>query len=236
MSILSGYINKVATLLKTDQLAGESCQSWSGAISSDILITECPFVVFDTELSGLNYRKDFIVSIGAIKMTGGTIHAGGEFYRLIKPEGEMTKKSVEIHGITPDDLMTAENLEAVIPDFLEFIADSVLVGHFIHIDLRFLNASLKKLPLTTLTNPAVDTHTLHEWLLDNAPEFRKHFHGGSLKTDLFSVAERYGVPVDSAHNALNDAFITAQLLQRFIYFFKSQGINTLRDLLDIGRA
>lgn len=236
MSILTECVNKVATLLKNDSSRGELCQAWSGVISSDTLITECPFVVFDTELSGLNPRKDFIVSIGAFKMTGGTVHAGGAFYRLIKPDGEMSKKSVEIHGITPDDLITAENIETVIPDFLEFIADSVLVGHFIHIDLRFMNASLKKLSLTHLSNPAVDTHSLHEWLSENAPEFKKHFRGTSLKTDLFSLAERYGVAVDIAHNALNDAFITAQLLQRFMCFFKSQGVTTLRDLLDIGRA
>ena len=67
-------------------------------------------------------------------------------------------------------------------------------------------------------------------------EFRKHYRGGTRKTDLFSVAGNYGITIDSAHNALNDAFITAQLFQRFLYFLQAEGIRTLDDLLDIGSA
>jgi DNA polymerase III epsilon subunit family exonuclease len=169
-------------------------------------------------------------------MTGGRINASGEFYRLIRPSGEMTRKSIEIHGITPGELQNAEYIDAVLPEFLDFIADSVLVGHFIHIDLRFLNNSLKSIYNMTIRNPAIDTHALHEWLYENSAEFKKYFNGGSLKTDLFSVAEHYGISVNTAHNALYDAYLTAQLLQRFLYFFEPHGITTLSDLIDIGRA
>jgi DNA polymerase-3 subunit epsilon len=193
-------------------------------------------VVFDTELSGLDVRKDFIVSIGAIKMTGGTINISREFNRLIRPEGEMTKKSVEIHGITPGELEGKESLDAVLPDFLEFIKDSVLVGHFLNIDLKFMNMALKKKNNYKLANLALDTHTIHEWLYENGVEFKKHYHGGSTKTDLFSVSQRYGITVDTAHDALNDAFVTAQLFQRFLHFLHADGMHTVNDLLDIGRA
>jgi DNA polymerase-3 subunit epsilon len=192
--------------------------------------------VFDTELSGLDVRKDFIVSIGAIKMTGGTINISREFYRLIRPEGEMTKKSVEIHGITPGELEGKESLDAVLPDFLEFIKDSVLVGHFLNIDLKFMNRALKDKYNYKLANLALDTHTIHEWLYENGVEFKRHYHGGSTKTDLFSVAQRYGITVDTAHDALYDAFVTAQLFQRYLYFLHADGMHTLNDLLDIGRA
>lgn len=236
MNMITDYFNRISSLMRHDYDDQEVCETWSGSVSLDTPVAECPFTVFDTELSGLNPRKDFIVSFGAVKMTGGTIHAGQEFYRLVKPSGVMTKKSVEIHCITPDELRGESCMEDVLPAFLEFISDSVLLGHFLYIDLRFLNRALKNMCRSGLRNPAIDTHNIHEWLNENSPEFKRHFNGMSLKTDLFSVAERYGIVVDVAHNALNDAYITAQLFQRFLYFLEQNGIHSLRDLVDIGRA
>lgn len=236
MSILEDCLNRVSTLLRPEYTANDSIDTWSGIVMKDTPITDCPFVVFDTELSGLDHRRDFIVSIGALKMTGGKIHAGKDFYRLVNPEGEMSGKSIKIHGLTPEDLRDAETIDAILPEFLEFITDSVLVGHFVRIDLSFVNECMKRMFRTTVKNPAVDTHTIHEWFYENAADFKQHFNGSSIKTDLFSVAERYRIPVTAAHNALSDAFITAQLFQRFICFFESQGLRTLGDLLDIGRA
>jgi len=236
MNALADYFCRISSLIRHDHGDQHACETWSGSVSLDTPIAESPFVVFDTELSGLNPRRDFIVSIGAIKMTGGTIHPGQEFYRLAKPSGTMTKKSVEIHCLTPDELREESSLEEVLPEFLAFLSDSVLIGHFLYIDLRFLNRAIRDVCRTGLKNPAIDTHNIHEWINENSAEFKRHYNGMSLKTDLFSVAQRYGITVDFAHNALNDAFITAQLFQRFLYFLESNGVNSLRDLVDIGRA
>jgi DNA polymerase-3 subunit epsilon len=235
MSFLSDYFKKCINK-KRRSGKDRSISTWSGSVSKNTPIDQCPFVVFDTELSGLDARKDFIVSIGAIKMTGGLIHTGKEFYRLIRPTGEMTRKSVEIHGMTPDELYKKENLETVLPDFLEFIQDAVLVGHFINIDLKFMKKALKNSCGYQIKNPALDTHTVHEWIYENGVEFKKHYHGGSTKTDLFSVAQRYGITVEAAHDALGDAFITAQLFQRFLHFLHAEGMQKLSELSKIGRA
>jgi len=236
MNMLTDYFHRISTLIRHDRHEQRTCDTWTGAVSPDTPVSECPFVVFDTELSGLNPRKDFIVSIGALKMTGGKILAGEEYYRLVKPSGELSKKSVEIHGITPDELREEASLEDVLPEFLAFLSDSVLLGHFLYIDLRFMNRAVKAVCREGLNNPAVDTHAIHEWLNENSSDFKQHFNCMSMKTDLFSVAYRYGITVDVAHNALNDAYITAQLFQRFLYFMGSSGIRTLRELMDIGRA
>ena len=235
MSFFSDYF-KNRREKKRNSKARCPADTWTGAVIKSTAIEKCPFVVFDTELSGLDSRKDFIVSIGALKMTGGTVHISNQFYRLIKPAGEMTRKSVEIHGITPEELKKKERLESVLPDFLEFIRDTVLVGHFINIDLAFMNRALKNCCHSKITNPALDTHSIHEWLYENGVEFRKHYHGGSTRTDLFSIAQRYGITIDTAHDSLNDAYITAQLFQRFLFFLHSEGMEKLGELLDIGRA
>jgi len=235
MGIIATYINKVSMLTTCDK-DNSGLKTWSGAVTKRTPLSETPFVVFDTELSGLSPNKDFIVSIGAIKMFGTKIHLNREFYRLIRPSGEMPRKSIEIHGITPGELEQKESLEKVLPDFLEFIEDSVLVGHFVSIDMNFMNTALKKTYKEKLTNPAVDTSSIHDWLSKYGGDFKRHYSGASGKTDLFSLCEKYGITVDTAHNALNDAFITAQLLQKFLHFLKPEGVRTLNDLLDIARA
>jgi DNA polymerase-3 subunit epsilon len=152
------------------------------------------------------------------------------------PAGELTKTNIEIHGIMPEELENQEDIELVLSEFLEFIRDSVLVGHFVHIDLKFLNRITKQLYGKGLINPAIDTHNLHEWLCENGMEFKRHYHGVSNKTNLFAIAQRYGITIESTHNALNDALMTALLFQRFIYFLRAEGINTLGELLDVGRV
>ncbi|TNF56615.1 3'-5' exonuclease [bacterium] len=235
MSVLSEFIEKIKTKkLKTEPPAG--INTWSGTVSKDTPINQCSFTVFDTELSGLDVRKNSIISIGAIKMTGGTIHISRDFYRLVKPSDELSRKNVEIHGILPGELEKEEELDEVMPKFLHFITDSVLVGHFVNIDLKFINAFLKEKYNKKIGNPALDTHTLHEWLHENGVAFKKHYHGASGKTDLFSIAQRYGITIDKTHNAMYDAFITAQLFQRFLYFLHTDGMRSLKDLLDVGRA
>jgi len=236
MNMLTECFMKFASRLRTQTDDALPISTWSGKVSGHTVLSECPFVVVDTELSGLDAKKDFIVSIGALKMTGGTIHISKEFYRLIRPKGEITKKSVEIHGITPGELDGEADMEQIMNKFLDFIGDSVIIGHFIHLDLSFLNRELKRRFSRKLPNPAVDTQKIYEWLYENSLNFRKHYAGGPVKTDLFSLANRYGVSVNTAHNALSDSFITAQLFQKFLYFLKTEGIITLNDLIDIGRA
>jgi DNA polymerase-3 subunit epsilon len=198
-------------------------------------VAETDFVAFDTELTGLDFKQDSIISIGAVKLHGTTILPGKTFYRLVKPECELKNKSVVVHELTHSDLECAENLLEVIGDFVKFIGDAVLIGHFVHIDLNFVNRPLQKRYGVTLNNPALDTATLHDWLYDNDSRFARHYHGMTMKSDLFAMAKKYGVEGGKAHNAFNDAFITAQLFQRFAPFLPGCGVKDLRELLKVAR-
>ena len=198
-------------------------------------IKETEFVAFDTELTGLNFKQDSIISIGAVKLRGSTILPAHTFYRLVKPECELKHKSVVVHELTHTDLECAEDLLEVIGDFVNFAGDAVFIGHFVHIDLNFLNKPLQQAFNVSLKNPALDTATLHDWLYDNDSRFAKHYQGMTLKSDLFSMAKKYGVEGGKSHNAFSDAYITAQLFQRFVQFLPGCGIKNLRELLKIAR-
>ena len=198
-------------------------------------IKETEFVAFDTELTGLDFKQDSIISIGAVRLKGSTILPAKTFYRLVKPQCELKHKSVVVHELTHTDLECAEDLLEVIGDFVKFLGDAVLIGHFVHIDLNFVNKPLQQVFNASLKNPALDTATLHDWLYDNDSRFAKHYQGMTLKSDLFSMAKKYGVEGGKSHNSFSDAYITAQLFQRFVHFLPGCGIKKLKELLKIAR-
>ena len=193
------------------------------------------FVAFDTELTGLDFKQDSIISIGAVRLKGTTILPTRTFYRLVKPECELKHKSVVVHELTHTDLECADDLVDVVGDFVKFIGDAILIGHFVHIDQNFVNKPLKERYGVTLKNPAMDTATLHDWLYENDSRFARHYHGMTTKSDLFSMAQKYGVEGGKSHNAFSDAYITAQLFQRFAPFLPECGVKTVQELLKVAR-
>ncbi|MGW8272386.1 MAG: 3'-5' exonuclease [Thermodesulfovibrionales bacterium] len=198
-------------------------------------IDEADYVVVDTELTGLKLSKDSIVSIGAVKMKGGRIGIGEIFYRLVEPATALTGESVVIHGITPSEVAEWPEIGVLLPEFIDFCNRCILIGHFVSIDLHFVNREMKRLYGFPMQNPAIDTFRIYSWLRKGR-ENTCAFHEG-IKEDaaLLTLAKKYGIHVSAAHNALDDAFVTAQLFQRFLAELPEMGVRTVGDLLRIGK-
>jgi DNA polymerase-3 subunit epsilon len=202
-------------------------------IDATIPIDRAQYVVFDTELTGLHPKKDSIVSIGAIKMDGGRILLNDIFYRLVEPRTKLTGESVIVHEITPSEATECPSIDTLLPEFLDFCENNIIVGHFVAIDTTFINLDMKRLYGAHLRNPSVDTLKLYTWIRLKEEEVCAYHGGITEDTNLFSLAKKYGISVNKAHNALDDAFVTAQLFQRFISLIPKFGIRTVGDLLKI---
>jgi len=196
-------------------------------------ILDASYVVIDTELTGLNERKDTIVSIGAIRMKGNRIIPGEHIYYVVRPEKDLSKESILIHGITPGETLSGIEISEALSGFKRFIGEDIVIGHCVSIDITFLNKELKRHHLGEINNPLIDTWVLYEWLKRRFPEEK------CLSTEekgLYHVSRCFGITVENTHNALMDAFITAQFFQRLNYFLIRIGIETTRDLLRVGHA
>lgn len=204
-------------------------------IRTDMPLREAVYVVFDTELTGLNFKRDSIVSIGAVKVFGTRIDIGNPYYRVVEPQSKLTGRSVVIHGITPTEASECPKVEVLLPEFLDFCGGGIVVGHFVAIDIAFLNKEMTSLFGVTLRNPAVDTCTIYQWLRKREENVCAFHDGIGEKLDLISLAEKYSIPVSDAHNALSDALVTAQLFQRLIAGLERFNINTVGELLKIGK-
>ncbi|HEY3374226.1 MAG TPA: 3'-5' exonuclease [Candidatus Aquicultor sp.] len=203
-------------------------QSGSYDSSSQRSIEQAKFVILDTELTGLNGRSDSIVSVGALKMVGKRIHTGDIFYRLVRPETELTGKSIIIHGITPADVESEPDIEAIMPDLLEFVQGSILVGYCPQIDLEFLNKEIQRLYGRMLDNQVIDVLTVYRWV-------GRRMLGDSVcqPLSLYEIARNFDIAPKGSHNALMDAFITAQVFQRLLHILSDLGIEKTSELYNI---
>jgi len=209
------------------------CQRKEKTAGLDMPIKDASFVVLDTELTGLDLRKDSIVSVGAVRMRRMSIDVGSSYYGVASPDSELTKESVVIHGITPSDVAGKPRAAKVLDEFLKFCGDDVIVGHCIGIDIEFINKEMKKAFGYTLANKIVDTFGIHEWLKARSSYGKSRAAGGS-GLGLYDMAKQYGIQTRGLHNALMDAYITAQVFQRFIPILAEEGVKELGDLLRIG--
>ena len=121
-------------------------------------IEEARYLVIDTELTGLNGRKDSIVSIGAVRMKGGRIDLSDTFYRMINPETSLTAESVIIHEIMPSDVLLKPDISSVLREFLDYCGSDILVGFCVSIDMEFLNREAKRLFGAPMGNRIIDIY------------------------------------------------------------------------------
>jgi len=185
-------------------------------LEKDSELDEVSYVVFDLETTGLDPSVNEIIEIGAVKIERGKIIE--EFHTLIKPKGNISEASSEITGITMDMLFDKPFLEEVLPEFLDFVGDSVLVAHNANFDYRFIRYWIKKLTGEKWKHCYIDTLALSKALL----EMRSY--------TLDKVAEKLNLGSFKHHRALDDAKITAEIFLKFLKKLKLRGINTLSQI------
>jgi DNA polymerase-3 subunit epsilon len=192
------------------------------------------FVVFDTELTGLNPRRNHIVSIGAVTVRKLRIVPHESFYSIIKPKGEEISAANFIHRLTPEKLVDAPSMEDVLPKFVEFCGTSILVGHQLQIDLPFLRKACRRVVGAMIPNPFIDTIRLARCCGKKLGKHGATQPVGDISYDLGSLARRLRLPLFPQHDALGDALQTAYLFLKLISILKKEGFSSSLELCRIG--
>ena len=94
------------------------------------------FVVFDIETTGFSAIYDKIIEIGAVKVEKGVITE--RFSRFVNPQRPIPYRIEELTKINDSMVMDADTIDKVLPEFLEFVKDSVLVAHNAEFDMSFI--------------------------------------------------------------------------------------------------
>ncbi|WP_337603717.1 PolC-type DNA polymerase III [Anaerotignum lactatifermentans] len=175
------------------------------------------YVVFDIETTGLSKEKEMITEIGAVKVADGKII--DRFSTFVNPQRPISAEITKLTGITDDMVKDAPTIENVLPEFLKFCEDTVLVAHNASFDTGFIRIAAERAGLGELHHTVVDTLELARALL---PELNKH------KLDI--VCEYLGVTLNGHHRAVNDAEATAEVFIKFLDMLAEKKIFTLDEI------
>lgn len=170
-------------------------------------------VVFDLETTGLSPEKDGIVEIGALRIVGGQLQENLKFETLVRPTsptGEpmlIHPRAQAVHGISDQMVSQAPTIAEVLPEFLNWVGDSVVVAHNISFDGSFMRANARRLGLTW--QPAAELCTVQ---LSRRAFPRERAH------NLTVLAERLGLQFAEGgrHRSLGDVQVTAQAYLRLL--------------------
>ncbi len=193
-------------------------------------LAEYEYVVWDTELTGLNKRKDEIISIGAIRISELQIDLNHTFHSLIRPVNIDANQATLVHRITPEQLKKASLLEHVLPQFIEFCGQAVLIGHFVNLDLFFLGQATKQEFSGTVANPFLDTMILSKAFRELQSRKYKRCFNSSTSLVLDDLTTEFNLPRFKPHDALEDALQTAYLFLYLVKKLQEYGVYTLQDI------
>ncbi|WP_165733557.1 PolC-type DNA polymerase III [Polaribacter sp. 20A6] len=182
------------------------------------------FVIFDTETTGLDIKKDRILSIGTIAVIDKTIKVSDSLESYLTQD-LFNVETVKIHGILKQGTIHKVTEQEGIIQFLEHIKNAVLVAHHAAFDVAMINQALKRLNLPKLKNKVLDTgHLFVKSKLDTS---KKHF-------SLDELSLRFNIPQHDRHTASGDAFITAILFVKLLCVLKKK--NTVLSLAYLQRS
>ncbi|MET0261166.1 MAG: exonuclease domain-containing protein [Gaiellaceae bacterium] len=214
----------LAASLLVDVTAGDSRVVCSGASVSltgetrDPLLDEAAFVVFDLETTGLSAQRDRICEIGAVRVQG--LELVDSFQSLVNPGVALPGPVERLTGLRTAELRRAPPVRKVLPRFLAFAGDDLLVAHNAGFDQRFLERELQVREGRRLSQPPLCTAALARRLLE----------GRLRKVGLASLAHFFGVGTTPCHRALPDAEATAEVLLCLIGLAQELGARRLSEL------
>ncbi len=180
------------------------------------------YVVFDIETTGFSPVKNQIIEIGAVKVRGGEIV--DRFSTFVNPQTPIPFEIEKLTGIQDEMVMEAPVIESVLPQFLEFCGEAVLVAHNAGFDMSFIKEQTRRQGISK-EYTYVDTVGIARMLLPN-----------QAKHTLDAVAKTLGISLENHHRAVDDAEATAQIFVKFIPMLEEEGASILKDVNRLGAA
>ena len=159
------------------------------------------YTVIDLETTGLSPSVCEIIECAAVKVRGG--ETVGTYSRLVRPYIAVPTFITGLTGISNLMLRDEEDIEHVLPEFLDFIGDDIVVGHNVGFDISFLCAAARRMCGDEFANDYIDNMRLSRRLF---PQERHH--------RLMDLEQRFGLHNERAHRALADTVLTQQCYER----------------------
>ncbi|MCB1583069.1 MAG: exonuclease domain-containing protein [Marinicella sp.] len=185
------------------------------------------YFVIDFETTGLDYKKDHIISMGFTTIKNGRIQLQHSQHHLVKTDKKLQSDNVSIHQITDDAVSHGITVKTMMNLLLQNLSGKVMVAHYKNIEENFIQSISETLYGHKLPLLVVDTLNIERRIRQ---KLNQPIYSNQLR--LFNLREHYHLPRYHAHNALEDAIATAELLLAQISHRQRQGYQVkLKDIL-----
>jgi DNA polymerase III epsilon subunit-like protein len=192
--------------------------------SADTPIAALRLVALDCETTGLDTRRDRIVSIATVPIRDGCLDEATGFDLLVNPSCPIPARASGIHGIHDEHVRTSPEFPAILPDLAASLDGAIMLGHEIGFDAAMIRREAKRARMPWAAPPLLDTMLLSAAFIPNCADLR-----------LEAIAERLGIVVRGRHTALGDARAAAEIFVRLLPEFTTKRVTRLRDLLAVCR-
>lgn len=180
------------------------------------------YVVFDLETTGFSPDVNKIIEIGAVKVQKGKIT--DRFSTFVNPQVPIPFNIEKLTSINDEMVISAPVIEDILPEFMEFSKDCIMVAHNADFDMSFIKKNCERIGIPC--NPTiVDTVSLARVLLPKLNRFK-----------LDTVAKALNVSLDNHHRAVDDAACTAEIFVKFIPMLADRGIDRLDAVNELGSS
>lgn len=155
------------------------------------------YTVLDIETTGLSPINDNIIEISGLKVRDNKVVK--EFSSLIKSDKPVNGFITNLTGITDSMLSDAPDIKTVLPEFMEFLSDDIILGHNISFDLGFIRTKLRQHFQQDLFNKSMDTRYIAKSKIK------------LMNYKLVTIAKHFGIDTKNNHRGLKDCYITFEV-------------------------
>ena len=175
-------------------------------------------VAIDTETTGLDPRKAWIVEIAAVRLVAGRLQPKAAFRRLLRPGEPIPGSAIGIHGIDDAAVADAPAFADIWPELSSFIGGTVVIGHALGFDFAVLKRECERAGIGWTRPHILDTQLLAEVAEPDLADY-----------SLDSLAAWLGVEITDRHSALGDALACARIFLALLPKLREGGIRTLAE-------
>ena len=161
------------------------------------------WITLDCETTGLDVRKDKIISIGAVRIVGKRLLTSQRLELLVRPERAIAANSVRVHHLRESDVAHGLAPEQAMRQLMDFIGSRPLVGYFLEFDVAMLNREIWLMLGVRLPQRKIEVSEMYYDFKNR--QLPAHQRGGNIDLSFATMMKDLGLPVRDAHDAINDA-------------------------------
>ena len=163
-------------------------------------------VSLDCETTGLDIRRDQVISVAAVMVRGQRIITSGRFEAVVRPDLMPREDSIKVHQLRASDVAAGRPMEEVLPGLLRFIGGRPLLGYYIDFDIAMLDRHVRAMLRVGLPNQRIELSGLYyERKYGDAPP------GTVLDLRFAAMLRDLGIPDLGQHDAGRDAVMVAMM-------------------------